>query len=143
MCLTEHILFLRLPLFSHNFWSLMQLSNGSPYATGPLSCLSIMLVYCGQTFRGIKMPLGVEVGLGPGDIVLDGDPAPPSTERGTAALHFSTHVYCGQTVAHLSNYCALVIGSRPSDHYFGSACWFVCLFVQSFSQPSLIRFRSN
>jgi len=23
------------------------------------------------------MPLGTEVGLGPGDIVLDGDPAPP------------------------------------------------------------------
>jgi len=25
----------------------------------------------------IKMPLGTEVGLGPGDVVLDGDPAPP------------------------------------------------------------------
>ena len=24
------------------------------------------------------MPLGTEVGLGPGDIVLDGDPAPPT-----------------------------------------------------------------
>jgi len=23
------------------------------------------------------MPLGTEVGLGPGDVVLDGDPAPP------------------------------------------------------------------
>jgi len=23
------------------------------------------------------MPLGMEVGLGPGDFVLDGDPAPP------------------------------------------------------------------
>ena len=31
------------------------------------------------------MRLGTEVGLGPGHIVLDGDPAPP-TERGTAAL---------------------------------------------------------
>ena len=36
-----------------------------------------------------------------------------------------------------------LIGSRPSDHYFRSVCWFVCLFVQSFSQPSLIRFWSN
>ena len=35
------------------------------------------------------------------------------------------------------------IGSRPSDHYFRSVCWFVCLFVQSFSQPSLIGFRST
>jgi len=25
----------------------------------------------------IKMRLGTEVGLGPGDVVLDGDPAPP------------------------------------------------------------------
>ena len=31
------------------------------------------------------MPLGAEVGLGPGDIVFDGDAAPP-TERGTAPL---------------------------------------------------------
>jgi len=53
------------------------------------------------------MPLGTEVGLVPGDIVLDGDPA-PATERGTAAPHFSAHVYCGQTVAHLSNSCALI-----------------------------------
>jgi len=25
----------------------------------------------------MKMPLGMEVGLGPGDFVSDGDPAPP------------------------------------------------------------------
>ena len=29
----------------------------------------------GQTAGWIKMPLGTEVGLGPGDFVLDGDPA--------------------------------------------------------------------
>ena len=34
-------------------------------------------VYCGQTAGWIKMPLGTEVDLGQGDIVLDGDPAPP------------------------------------------------------------------
>ena len=41
----------------------------------------------------------------------------------------------------------LSFGAWPSDHYFRSVCWFVCLsvclFVQSFSHPSLIRFRSN
>jgi len=31
----------------------------------------------------IKMPLGMEVGLGPDDIVLDGDPAAPSQKGGT------------------------------------------------------------
>ena len=34
-------------------------------------------VRCGQTAGWTKMPLGVEVGLGPGDFVFDGDPAPP------------------------------------------------------------------
>ena len=33
-------------------------------------------VYCGQTAEWINMPLGMEVGLSLGDIVLDGDPAP-------------------------------------------------------------------
>jgi len=42
--------------------------------------LSVTLVYCGQAVRWIKMPLGTEVDLGPGDIVLDGDPAPPRKE---------------------------------------------------------------
>jgi len=51
----------------------------------------------------ILMLLGTEVGLGPGNNVLDGDPAAP-TERDTAASpHFLAHVYCDQTVAHLSS----------------------------------------
>jgi len=32
-------------------------------------------VYCGQTAVCIRLPLGTEVGLSLGDIVLDGDPA--------------------------------------------------------------------
>ena len=34
------------------------------------------MVYCGQMVGWI-MPLGMEVRLGPGHTVLDGDPAPP------------------------------------------------------------------
>ena len=34
-------------------------------------------VYCGQTAGWMKTSLGTEVDLGPGHIVLDGDPAPP------------------------------------------------------------------
>jgi len=55
----------------------------------PLSLLSVMLVYCGQTVGWIRMPLGIEVGevgLGPGDIVLDGDPAPHG--KGHSNPHF-------------------------------------------------------
>jgi len=33
-------------------------------------CLSVTLVYCGQKVGWIKMTLGTEVGLGPGDIML-------------------------------------------------------------------------
>jgi len=33
-------------------------------------------VCCGQTAGWIKMTLGTEIGLGPGDNVLNGDPAP-------------------------------------------------------------------
>jgi len=39
--------------------------------------LSVTWVYCGQTVGPIKMKLGVQVYVGPGHIVLDGDPAPP------------------------------------------------------------------
>jgi len=51
-----------------------------PLSVCPVSlfvCLSVTLVYCGQTVGWIKMKLGMEVGLGAGQIVLDGDPAPP------------------------------------------------------------------
>jgi len=34
-------------------------------------------VRCGQTALWTKMPLGVEVGLGPGDFVFSEDPALP------------------------------------------------------------------
>jgi len=43
-----------------------------------LSVLSVTFVHCGQTVGRIKMKLGVQVGLGPGHIVLDENPAPPS-----------------------------------------------------------------
>ena len=49
----------------------------APCAIGPLSVLFVTLVHCGQTVGWIKMLLGMEVGLGPGHIVLDRDPAPP------------------------------------------------------------------
>jgi len=46
------------------------------YQTVILFVISVTLVYCGQTVGWIKMSLDTEVGLGPGDVVLDGDPAP-------------------------------------------------------------------
>jgi len=56
-----------------------------------LSCLSVALVYCGQT-------VGTEIGLGQATLCYMG-----TQSQGTAAPHFSARVYCGQTVAHLGN----------------------------------------
>jgi len=39
-------------------------------------CLSVTLVYCGQTVGWIKIKLGTDVVLAPGHTVSDGDPAP-------------------------------------------------------------------
>jgi len=46
-------------------------------------------VYCGQTAGWIKMALGMELGLSPGDFVLDGDPAahPQKGGRSPPSLH--------------------------------------------------------
>ena len=53
------------------------------------------------TVGWIKMPLGKKVGLDPGHIVLYGDPV--GTQAPQQPLPTSAHVYCGQTVARLSN----------------------------------------
>jgi len=56
--------------------------------------LSVTLVYCGQTVGRIKMKLSMQVGLGTGHIVLDGDP-PPLPQRGTAP-QFSVRICCAK-----------------------------------------------
>ena len=60
------------------------------------------------------MRLGTEVGLGPGDIVLDGDPAPP-LQIGHSSPHFSTHVCCGQTVGWIRMPLGTEVGLDPGD----------------------------
>ena len=54
------------------------------------------------------MPLGMEVGLGPGYIVLDGDPALPPPNRDSP--HFSAHVYCGQSSNGSSRWIKMPLG---------------------------------
>ena len=51
----------------------------------PTTTKFVAYVYCGQTAGWMNTPLGTEVDLGPGHIVLDGVPA--LRERGTAAPH--------------------------------------------------------
>jgi len=51
-------------------------------------------VCCGQTAGWIKMPLGTDADLGPGQLVLDGDPAPPPRKHSSHL--FLAHIYCGK-----------------------------------------------
>ena len=56
-------------------------------------CLSVTLVYCGQTVTWIKMKLGVEVGLGPGlATLLQIGTKHPLPQRGTAPNYRSKSV---------------------------------------------------
>ena len=44
-----------------------------------------------------KMPLGMEVGLGPGNFVFDGDPATPEEKGTSTPPNFLAYIYCGRT----------------------------------------------
>ena len=70
--------------------------------------------YCGRTAGWIKMALGMEVGLGPVHIVLDGDTAPlPKT--GAEPAKFSAHLYCGQTAGCIKMLLGTEVGLSPGD----------------------------
>ena len=56
----------------------------------------VTLVYYGQTVGWIKMKLSLVVGLGPGQIVLDGDPLTPPQR---ANPQFLGHICCSQMAA--------------------------------------------
>ena len=60
------------------------------------------------------MPLGMGVGLGPGDFVLDGDLAPSSQKRGRSP-QFSAHVYRGQTAGCINMPLGTEVGLSPGD----------------------------
>jgi len=58
------------------------------------------------------MSFGMEVGLGPGDFVLDGDPGPPP-QKGGGAPKFSAHVYCGQMAGWMKLVLGMEVGLSP------------------------------
>ena len=61
------------------------------------------------------MPLGMELGLGPGDFGLDGNPASPLQKGGGAPSQFSVHVYCGQTAGWIKMVLGIEIGLSSGD----------------------------
>ena len=71
-------------------------------------------VYCGQTARWNKVVLGTEIGLRPGDLVLDGDHA-PLPKKGRSPHKFSVDVYCGQTTGWIKIALDMEVGLSPGD----------------------------
>ena len=57
----------------------------------------------------LKMPLGMEVGLGPGHIVLDVDPA-PLPQKGQSVPQFTAHVSCGQNAGWIKMKLGMEVG---------------------------------
>ena len=60
------------------------------------------------------MPLGIELGLGPGDFVLDGYLA-PLPKKGAEPFKFSAHVYCDQTAGWMKLILGMVVGLSPGE----------------------------
>ena len=61
------------------------------------------------------MPLGMELGLSPGDFVLDGDPAPsPKRGQSTPSSHFRP-IYCGQTASWIKMALGMEVGLSLDD----------------------------
>jgi len=71
-------------------------------------------VYCGQRAGWIKMVVGTEVGLSPGDFMLDGDSA-PSPKGPQPTPQFSAHIYCGQTAGWIKIALGMEVGLSPGD----------------------------
>jgi len=55
----------------------------------------------------------VELGLSPGDFVLDEDPAP--SPKGGEDTKFSAYVYCGQTAGWIKMALGMEVGLSPGD----------------------------
>ena len=61
------------------------------------------------------MALGMEVGLGPGHIVLDGDPASLPQKGAEPPHQFSAQPHSGQTVGCTKMPLGMEVGLRPGD----------------------------
>ena len=63
----------------------------------------------------IKMSIGMELGLGPGDFVLDGDPAHSPKGGAEPPPQFSAHFHCGQTAGCIKMPLGMEVGLSPGD----------------------------
>ena len=93
-----------------------------------------MFVMHGQTAGWTKMPLGMEVGLGPDNFLFDGDPAIPRKKGTSTPTQFLAHVYSAGwpsrwTLAHI----LVNIGNGIQQGGILSP-WFVCTLHKRFAE---------
>jgi len=73
-------------------------------------------VYCAKTAVWIKMALGMDVGLNPGDFVLNRKPAQPLPKMGAEpSPQFSAHFYDGQMAGCIKMPLRMEVGLSPGD----------------------------
>jgi len=86
-------------------------------------CLSVTLVYCGQTVGWIKMKLGTEVGLGPGHVIFESPKkgAQPSNFRPMCIVAKRSPILA--TAEHLSANIVSIrcIRNNKKNHVYSSA----------------------
>jgi len=86
---------------------------------GCLSCLSVTLVYCGQTVGWIKMNLDIAIGLGPAYCVTWGPSSPPQTGH---SPRLSAHVCSGQTAGWIKVPLGTEVAGRPRPRAQTTLC---------------------
>jgi len=108
------LFYLQLPAISmllRDFWATVYKTVRPMLSDSCLSCLFCLWRWCIVAKRldglGCHLVWTMDVSMGPGDIMLDGDPSLPKKEH-SPSPQFSVAVYCGHTVARVSNCWALV-----------------------------------
>ena len=98
----------------HLAWRWARWGPSSPPLKGH-SPQFLAYVRCDQTAGWTKMPLGMEVGLSPGDFVLDGDPDSPPLKGHSP--QFLSNVRCGQTTGWMKTPLGTEITSAQATLY--------------------------
>jgi len=102
---------------TQGFWATVCKTVRLCYRTIVLSacplCLSVTLVYCGQTVGWINTKHGMQVGLGPGHIVFRWGPRSPSHKREQSPPNFRP---ISVVVKWLDGSICHLVGRRPQPH---------------------------
>ena len=102
-------------LMEFNFWRTSVKRFALCYQTVVLSALTVCPVCdVGVLWPNGWMNLGVHVCLGPGHIVLNGDPV-PLPQRGQSPRQFSAHICCGQMAGWIKMPLGMEVGLGPGD----------------------------